>query len=170
MKILGLLYWLPLTLAAALVAAIAISSRPDVQYQLRERLSTETMARVYSRLEDVHPSQITARLREIVQDRLRCYGNNPQDRVSGECIRQYLYSLVRVGRSEIYSAPDMGNFLDMVKKCPIVNAVCRGKGQDSDSCISMESLCLDNVMDDYWRGSPFLTVFSSDSVLEVSEE
>ncbi|MDR2387512.1 MAG: hypothetical protein LBE80_08025 [Deltaproteobacteria bacterium] len=107
---------------------------------------------------EVYPSEISPQLIQVVRDRVDCYSQLPENRLSGRCHGKYLNSLLLIGRSNIHdSDPDLGIVLDLVDSCPTMYSVCRGKDLTESYCGEIEAKCLDYFFDQYWRGAPYFT-------------
>ncbi|MDR0622459.1 MAG: hypothetical protein LBJ61_11390 [Deltaproteobacteria bacterium] len=104
----------------------------------------------------VYPSNLAKPLNDIVRKRVACYGTFAQNRLKGDCRKEYLLSLLSLGSvSIVESAPNIGSFLNSVGYCPIIYSICRGKGFDTVDCEIIEAKCLDDFFDQFWRGSPY---------------
>jgi hypothetical protein len=116
---------------------------------------------IYQNFKTIYPSKISPIIKQIAKARIDCYASSPLNRLQGNCLTTYREDLLSLGRSEIDSAPDVGLFLYIISNCPIINSVCLGQGESQEECITMESLCLESVYDNFWRGKPFPFVGSN---------
>ncbi len=98
------------------------------------------------------------RFEEISAARIRCYHTTPIGRLD-ICSKDYTYQILEAGRQEVDSAPDLGNFISQVSYCPIVHSICMGEKDDLNQCIKAESQCIDGMLDLYWRGKPFQSLY-----------
>jgi hypothetical protein len=149
-----LLFYFPFVTLGLLLFLLTLSFfgktlKPDDDYFTTNELLTN-----YAIYETVNPSNLADELKEIVSERINCVESNPTSRLEFFCLRDYRMSLMTLGKESINSAPNLGLFLSDIRDCPIVNSICLGQSGTIESCISLEALCLDNLLDMYWRGSP----------------
>lgn len=112
------------------------------------------MSRLATQVAKIHQSQkLGGDIENVIQERIACYSRSPFER-GDRCLVPYITALVDLGRERIQSAPDLGSFLNVIRRCPIMYAVCMGDG-NLQNCVDVEARCIDGMYDEHWRGRPF---------------
>ncbi len=167
-----LFYAAPWILLGILLIFIGLALMGPSQKTANQSVSMEQLSKVYEHVEKVHASSLAPHLAEVVQRRVDCFGASPMERLDGVCHLNYLNAILEVGRTEVQSAPKVGDFLINVSLCPVVYSVCMGEKAEQNcrriegetvcgsapdngpKCAAMEARCIDSVLDAYWRGAP----------------
>jgi len=155
-----LLLWLvPVMFVLALTAGLLAPQRPAEIFDV----SRPALRDLFLETTEVHPSGLGPELLAVVEERIDCYASSPLKRLQGQCQAGYLQGLVKLGRRQVRSAPDLGTFTASVDLCPATFSLCMGQTADrtvrpeSTSrrlCSALEARCLDLRFDRHWRGAP----------------